>query len=161
MLLKNLLPYTFFDWCESTPLGDAVKQAMWSFAIVETVHIVALAVLMGSMVVIDLRFLGGGLKRMPTVEVAGLLRPWFWAACFVMVASGVCLFLAEAVRLSGSAPFAYKMALVLVAVAVHLTIHRRAIASATDGAALGRAAAGLSLTCWLGIALAGRAIAFL
>jgi len=161
MLLKNLLPYAFFDWCESTPLGDAVKQAMWSFAIVETVHIMALAVLLGTMVVIDLRLLGVGLKRMPTAELARLLSPWFWGSFFVMVVSGSCLFMAEAIHLSTSGPFTYKMTFVLIAVAVHLTIHRRVIASGVDGAVLGKFAAGLSLTCWLGVALAGRAIAFL
>ena len=125
MLLKYLLPFAFFDWCESTALGGAVKGAMWSFAIVETVHIMALAVLLGTMVVIDLRLLGVGLKRMPTAELARLLSPWFWASFFVMVVSGVCLFLAEAIHLSASAPFAYKMAFVVIAVTVHLTVHRR------------------------------------
>ena len=78
MVLIKILPYSFFDWCESMPLGAWLKQAMWGFAIVETVHIMALAVLLGTMVVVDLRLLGLGLKRMPTEELDRLLRPWFW-----------------------------------------------------------------------------------
>jgi uncharacterized protein DUF6644 len=161
MSLSKILPYSFFDWCESTPLGDWLKQAMWGFAIIETIHIMALAVLLGTMVVVDLRLLGLGLKRMPAEELDRLLSPWFWTSFFTMIVSGLCLFTGEAVRLGTSGPFAYKMALVLLAVTVHLTIHRRAIARGVHGAALGKAAAYLSLICWLGIALAGRAIAFL
>jgi hypothetical protein len=161
MSLSKILPYSFFDWCEGTPLGYWLKQAMWGFAIIETIHIMALAVLLGTMVVVDLRLLGLGLKRMPTEELDRLLSPWFWTSFFTMIVSGLCLFTGEAVRLGTSAPFAYKMAFVLLAVTVHLTIHRRAIAQGVDGAALGKAAAYLSLICWLGIALAGRAIAFL
>jgi hypothetical protein len=161
MELLRVLPYSFFDWCEATPLGLWLKQAMWGFATVETIHIMALAVLLGTMVVVDLRLLGIGLKQMPTAELSGLLAPWFWTSLVTMLVSGICLFSGEAVRLSKSGPFAYKMIFLLLAVLVHLTIHRKAIASGLDGAALGKAAASLSLICWLGIALAGRAIAFL
>ena len=161
MTLSRILPYSFFDWCEGSALGFWLKQAMWGFATIETVHIMALAVLLGSMVVVDLRLLGLGLKRMPTAELAGLLAPWFWTSLVTMIVSGTCLFVGEAVRLSTSGPFAYKMLFLLLAVIVHLSIHRKAIASGLDGAALGKAAASLSLMCWLGIALAGRAIAFL
>jgi hypothetical protein len=161
MVLIKILPYSFFDWCEGMPLGAWLKQAMWGFAIVETIHIMALAVLLGTMVVVDLRLLGLGLKRMPTEELDRLLSPWFWTSFLTMVVSGVCLFSGEAVRLSKSEPFAYKMAFVLIAIAVHLTIHKKVIARGVDGAALGKIAACVSLICWLGIALAGRAIAFL
>jgi hypothetical protein len=161
MVLLKILPYSFFNWCENMPLGNWVKQTMWGFAIIETIHIMALAVLLGTMVVVDLRLLGLGLKRMPTEELDHLLSPWFWASFFTMIVSGLCLFSGEAVRLSKSGPFAYKMAFVLLAVVVHLTIHKTVIARGLDGAALGKVAAYLSLICWLGIALAGRAIAFL
>lgn len=161
MLLSKILPYSFFDWCESTALGYWVKQTMWGFAIIETIHIMALAVLLGTMVVVDLRLLGFGLIKMKTGELDRLLKPWFWTSFFTMIVSGLCLFSGEAIRLGKSAPFAYKMLFVLLAVGVHLTIHKKAIARGVDGASLGKAAAYLSLVCWLGIALAGRAIAFL
>lgn len=161
MTLLSFLPYSFFDWCEATPLGLWLKQAMWGFASIETVHIMALAVLLGAMAVVDLRLLGLGLKRLPAAELSGLLAPWFWTSLVTMIVSGSCLFVGEAVRLSTSGPFTFKMLFLLMAVIVHLTIHRKAVASGLDGAALGKAAAALSLICWLGIALAGRAIAFL
>jgi hypothetical protein len=161
MVLLKILPYSFFDWCETMPLGAWLKQSMWGFAIVETIHIMALAVLLGTMMVVDLRLLGLGLKRMPAEELERLLRPWFWGSFLTMIVSGSFLFSAEAVRLSKSGPFAYKMVFVLIAVMVQVTIHKNVIARGVDGAALGKIAACVSLICWLGIALAGRAIAFL
>ena len=161
MHLLNVLPTSFFEWCENMPPGLWVRQATWGFAVIETLHIMALAVLLGSMLIIDLRLMGLGMTRHPAAELAGLLSPWFWASFFTMVATGICLFASEAVRLSGSGPFMYKMMFLLLAVGVHITIHRKAIANGVEGAALGKAAGWLSLICWLGIALAGRAIAFL
>jgi len=143
------------------PPGLWIRDATWGFAVIETLHIMALAVLLGSMLIVDLRLMGLGMTRQPVAELAGLLIPWFWASFFTMIATGICLFASEAVRLSQSGPFAYKMMFLFVAIAVHLTIHRKAIANGVEGAALGKAAAWLSMFCWLGIALAGRAIAFL
>lgn len=143
------------------PPGLWIRDATWGFAVIETLHIMALAVLLGSMLIVDLRLMGLGMTRQPVAELAGLLIPWFWASFFTMIATGICLFASEAVRLSQSGPFAYKMVFLFVAVAVHLTLHRKAIANGVEGAALGKAAAWLSMFCWLGIALAGRAIAFL
>ena len=159
MILLHILPYSFFDWCEATPIGFWLKQAMWGFATIETIHIMALAVLLGTMVVIDLRLLNLGLRQMPVRELSTILAPWFWASLAVMVISGLCLFLGEAVRLAKSGPFAYKMLFLFIAIVVHSTIHRRAVAG--NGANIAKFAAYLSLACWLGIALAGRAIAFL
>ena len=160
-MLLTFLPYGFFLWCENTGLGAWLKGTTWGFAVIETVHIMALAVLLGAMLVIDLRLMGLGLKRQSTMELAGLLKPWFWGSFLTMVASGICLFVSEAVRLSKSGPFAYKMLFLALAVTIYLTIHRTAIARGGEGAALGKTAAWLSLFSWLGIALAGRAIAFL
>lgn len=159
MMLLHILPYSFFDWCEATPIGFWLKQAMWGFATIETIHIMALAVLLGTMVVIDLRLLDLGLRQMPVAELSSILTPWFWSSLAVMVASGACLFLGEAVRLAKSGPFAYKMLFLLIAILVHITIHRRAVAGRSANFA--KVAACVSLACWLGIALAGRAIAFL
>jgi hypothetical protein len=70
--------------------------------------------------------------------------------------------MSEAVKLSNSSPFFYKMIFLCCAVILHFTLHRKAISSGTTrGSGLGKLAACLSLLCWLGVALAGRAIAFL
>ena len=80
----------------------------------------------------------------------------------MMIATGIPLFMSEAEKLSKSSPFFYKMIFLSCAITLHFTLHRKATApTAKPGSGLGKLAACLSLICWLGVALAGRAIAFL
>jgi uncharacterized membrane protein len=118
--------------------------------------------LIGTLVIVDLRLLGLGMRRQSVAQVASYFAPWTLVGVALMVITGVPLFMSEAVRLSKSSPFLFKMIFLFCAVTLHFTLHRKAIASSTGhGSALGRLAATLSLMCWLGVALAGRAIAFL
>ena len=69
--------------------------------------------------------------------------------------------LSEAVRLSFTGPFLFKMILLSLALVIHFTIRRRAIRlGAKEGTGFGKLAAYLSLVSWLSVALAGRAIAY-
>ena len=157
-----LIPYSFFEWCESTLLGHWIAQSKYLFAIFETLHIMALAVLLGSMLVVDMNLLGLGRQWTSPGELTKALGPWTWSSLAVMVSTGVPLLLSEATRMSRSAPFYYKMLFLLLAIAGHITIHRRAVGSRSDESMwLGKLAACVSLICWFGVALAGRAIAFL
>ena len=122
----------------------------------------ALGMLIGTLVIVDLRLLGFGMRRQSVPQLAGFLAPWTLVGVASMIVTGVPLFMSEAVKLSRSTPFFYKMVFLVCAVTLHFTLHRKAIASSTrQGSALGTLAACLSLFCWLGVALAGRAIAFL
>ena len=161
MNLLEILPTSFFRWWENMPVGHYIRGTTWVFAIVETVHIMALAVLLGTRVVVDLRLMGLGMKKQSTAELSEILRPWFWTSLVTMIVTGVCLFASEAVRLSHSEPFAFKMIFLLLAITVHMTIHRKVISNGVEGAPLDKVVAGLSLLCWFAIALAGRAIPFL
>ena len=79
-----------------------------------------------------------------------------------IVVTGTIMFDSEAVKLSQSGPFFFKMIFLFLAVLFHLTIHRRVTSSdAIEGTGTAKVAASLSLVCWLSVALAGRAIAFL
>jgi hypothetical protein len=158
----RILPAWFFWRCENTLPGSWFKHAQWFFAIDETFHIMALGMLIGTLVIVDLRLLGFGMRRQSVSQLAGFLGPWTLLGVASMIVTGVPLFMSEAVKLSGSSPFFYKMIFLVCAVTLHFTLHRKAIASSTrPGSGLGRLAACLSLFCWLGVALAGRAIAFL
>jgi uncharacterized protein DUF6644 len=162
MRLAALIPASFFQSCESTWIGHTIKETQWSFAVIETVHIIGIGVLLGSVFVIDLRMLGLGMKRQTAIRITRELRPWIWCALIVMVCTGIPLFLSEAVKLSTSAPFFWKMVLFSVALLLHFTLHSKAVSrNPADGTWLARTAACLSLLSWLGVALAGRAIAFL
>jgi hypothetical protein len=158
----RILPNWFFVLCESSWPGSWFKHAQWFFAIDETFHILALGMLIGTLVIVDLRLLGFGMKRQSVAQIAGFLAPWTLFGVASMIITGVPLFMSEAVKLSRSSPFFYKMIFLFCAIILHFTLHRKATApSARQGSGLGKLAASLSLICWLGVALAGRAIAFL
>jgi hypothetical protein len=158
----RIIPAWFFSLCETTLPGSWFKNARWFFAIDETFHIMALGMLIGTLVIVDLRLLGFGMRRQSVLELAKYLAPWTLLGVALMIVTGVPLFMSEAIRLSRSSPFFYKMIFLCCAVSLHFTLHRKAIASsASQGSGLGKLAASLSLICWLGVALAGRAIAFL
>jgi hypothetical protein len=158
----DVVPYHFFVWCEQTNLAVAIKTSTWMFAIIETVHIMTLSILLGTTLVVDLRLLGFGLRRSATPQVAHELEPWTWVTLAITILTGICLFASEALKLSHSGPFFYKMVFFIAAILLHFTIHWKAtMQGARDGAFYGKVAACLSLICWLGVALSGRAIAFL
>ena len=157
MVLTHFIPLAFFKWCETTLIGHAIRQATWGFAVIETFHIMTLAVFLGTIVVIDLRLLGFGLRRRSASKLASELAPWNWTALVLMLLTGIPLFLSEATRLSGSTPFFIKMMFFLLGLLIQVTIFRKAT---RDEGWLGRLTGILSLICWFGVAFAGRAIAF-
>jgi hypothetical protein len=122
----------------------------------------ALGMLIGTLLIVDLRLLGFGMRRQSVAQLARFLAPWTLLGVASMIITGIPMFMSEAIKLSRSSPFFYKMIFLFCAVTLHFTLHRKATAaSARQGSGLGKLAASLSLICWLGVALAGRAIAFL
>jgi hypothetical protein len=122
----------------------------------------ALAVLLGTLIMVDLRLLGFGLIRQSPSYLSQLMAPWTYGSLAVMVITGVSLFVAEANRLSQSGPFAFKMLLLILAVGTHFTVRAHVTRDgATLGSRLPKVVACLSIVFWFGVALAGRAIPFL
>src|SRR5580765_8715404 len=98
----NLLP--FFQWCEATSLGTAIRETTWAFAVIESVHLLALAVIGGAVLVVDLRMLGFGLRRQTVAELARDAQPILAASLMVMLLTGAMLFMSEAVKCYYSTP---------------------------------------------------------
>ena len=177
MHLLNFLPASFFRWCQHTWIARYQADSLWAFAIIETVHILGLTVLLGTLLAMDLRLLGLSMRRYPTEQVAKELHAYFethtdeqvakeltpltLGALGLMVLTGIPMFMYQAIRYSTSMPFFIKMMFLLTAVSLHFTIHRKAILQdVNESSRLGKVSACLSLVCWLGVAFAGRAIAF-
>ena len=161
MNFTRLLPISFFQWFEDTFIANYIHHSKWAFAIAETIHIIGLSILLGSTFLVDLRLLGHGLKRQSVTEISKNLNRWTWAMFGIILLTGIFMFDSEAVRMGKSGPFFFKMMFLLLAIVLHLTIHRKVTAAnAPEGTAMAKVAAYLSLVCWLCVALAGRAIAF-
>src|SRR5262245_50544201 len=99
----------FFMWCETTAFHDAIANSLWAFAVIESVHLLALAAIGGAVLVVDMRMLGMGLKGQSIREVAGSAYPWLVGSLIVMLATGIPLFLSEPTKCYYSYPFWVKM----------------------------------------------------
>lgn len=154
----DLLP--FFEWCEATWIGDAIRGSLWLFPVIEAVHLLGLCLLGGAVLIVDLRMLGVGLRQ-PVAEVARDARPWLVAAVVVMLTTGTALFLSESVKCYYNTAFWVKITTLPVALAFTFLVRNRvARAAAHEATARTRVVALLSLALWFTVAAAGRWIGF-
>lgn len=135
-----------------------MRDSKWGFAVVEMVHLLALAALGGTVLVVNLGILGIGFRKQAPSRVARELAPIFVGSLIAMVLSGTLLVGAEAMKCYYHPAFRLKMVLFAAAVLFHFTIHRSAVGNFSRWS---KVAAVGSLTLWLAVGLAGRAIGFL
>ena len=150
---------------EATGLGRFMREAMWAYPVAETVHIAGLALLFGSIVVVDLRLLGLG-RRLPAATLAAFAVPWSIGGFVVAAASGLLMFTAHAAEFLVQPAFLLKMGLILAA-GVNAAALRagplQALAAAPEALppARVRVAAAASVGLWLGVIACGRLLAYL
>ena len=152
----------FFQSLEASALGTAVRQSLWLFPVIECIHLLALSLLFGTVLAVDLRMLGFGLRSQPSSELARKLQPWMVGALSASIATGIPMLLSEAVKCYYSPPFWYKMTLLALAIIFSFTV-RRNVALAEPGRiapARVRLTARVSLALWFGVGFSGRWIAF-
>jgi uncharacterized protein DUF6644 len=155
-----LLPY--FQWVSETRVSQAIGQSSWAFAVIESVHLLALAAIGGAVLMLDLRLLGLGLRDQPIERVARDAFPWFVGSLIVMLVTGVGLFVSEATKCYYSPPFWVKMGSLLLATTFAFTV-RRKVALAGEGRVRPiwlKVVAVVSLVLWLAVGASGRWIGF-
>jgi hypothetical protein len=166
-----MIPYNWFDkpiyccstfqWIENSGLGEAIRESKWLFPVIESVHLLGLAVIGGAILVVDLRLLGFGLRRQSVRQIARDVQPWLIGSLIVMLISGGMLFTSEAVKCYYHGAFWMKMTSLLLAILFTFTI-RRSVAANPDGVRIGRSrvVAVVSLALWSGVGIGGRWIGF-
>ena len=82
-----LLP--FFQWIQDTPVGLAIRESVWMFPIIEAFHLLALALIGGAVLLVDMRLAGLALRRQPTPQLAKDVEPWLFGSLGVMIATGL------------------------------------------------------------------------
>jgi Family of unknown function (DUF6644) len=155
-----LLP--LFEWLEASAIGEAIRNSLWLFPIIEAFHLVGLTVIGGAILVVDFRLLGLGLRTQPVAKLARDVQPWVIGSLVLMGVSGVPLFLSEAIKCYYSFAFWTKMTAIVFATIFTFTVRRR-VASAPDGSfspASYRAVAMISLALWSTVGWGGRWIGF-
>ena len=152
-------------WLEGLPLSVAILESGWLFPTLETVHVLAIALVIGSIATVDLRLLGLARRDQPAWLVARQALSWTWIAFAFAVISGVLLFSSAAVKYVDNVPLRIKLILLALAGINMLVFHfgaGRAMADWETGRTpLGaRIAGGVSLLFWIGVVAAGRWIGF-
>jgi hypothetical protein len=151
-----------FQAIEASAVGQLIKNSKWAFAAIESIHLLALAVIGGAVLVVDLRLLGLGLRRQPVSEIARDAFPVLVASLIVMIVTGIGLFVSESIKCYYSTPFWVKMTSLSLAILFTFTIRRKV--TMTEEAGLRpiwmKLVALVSLTLWFGVGAGGRWIGF-
>jgi hypothetical protein len=159
--------YEFCVWLDQTPLSQWI-QAHGGTVVpsVQTVHILAIAVVMTSALMIGLRLIGVFGRDQPLDRVAARFLPLVWWPLPVLLATGVIMIIGEPARSLRNAVFQLKMTLLIAAMIVTLIMQaqmRRDPAFADQSRAprsATRLTAIVSLVLWVGIIFCGRWIAY-
>jgi hypothetical protein len=143
---------------EASALGQTIRESTWLFPAIESTHLLALALLGGSILIMSLSVLGWGLKT-PVAELYKSAHRYMNAAVIVLVITGVLLGISEPVKLYGRQAFWVKMislaiALLLTYLAFNPLVRRGASGFSVRGITL------LTMGAWLMVAMAGRWIGF-
>jgi uncharacterized protein DUF6644 len=140
-------------------MAEFIKQS-WLFPVIQSIHIIGLTILVGTIALVDLRLLGITMRRHEIPNLASALASWTSGGLLTVIVTGPVLFGADIARYLNNPAFLFKMALLAVALAGHFTLHRSAVRKdATPVPARQKAIAVLSLILWSAVVLAGRAIA--
>jgi hypothetical protein len=146
-------------WLGDSQLAILLRGSFWLYPIVNSAHILGIALLVGGIVPLDLRLLGLW-RRVPLAQLAAVLVPSAGAGVLLVVVTGPAMFLVQPQDYAGNPYFQVKLPVVAAAIANALLLRR--VRGWRDGAGAGRlrAAAVLSIGLWLAAIFCGRMIAF-
>jgi hypothetical protein len=142
-----------------------IRESDWLFPTIETVHVFALVLVVGTIMTVDLRLLGFANKERPYSQVASEMLPWTWAAFGIAALAGMLMFSSKALTYYSNIPFRLKMVCLLLAginMAMFHWLGTRHVEAWDRGRPprSAKLAGGASLLLWTTIVAAGRWIGF-
>jgi len=154
---------------EASGLGRAMREWLWLYPGIETVHIVGIGLLFGSIAVLDIRLLGFS-RSIPAKRLAAHVLPWTAASFLLIIPSGLMMFTAHASEFIDSPVFVLKMCLIMAAgvnaAVFHAVVFRTADVWDSDEMRKlppppsARLSAALSLLIWIAVIACGRLLAY-
>ena len=152
-------------WLHATGPAAFVRESVWAYPALETLHVIGLGLVFGSILAYDLRLLGWH-RDLPLSRLGRHLLPWVWTGFALNLMSGVLLFLSDAVEFAENTSFRIKMLLLALAGLNALWFQTRIARTMpawdrdADAPGAAKAAALLSVALWLSIVTAGRLMAY-
>ena len=151
---------------EASRLASTIRDSLLLFPLLESTHVIGLALVFGTIAVIDLRLLGAASSERPFRLMASDILRWTWAAFAVTALTGSLMFITNASVYYHNFYFRSKMLLLVLAgvnmasfeLSLGRSVHRWD--KAPSAPPMGRAVAVLSLAIWISVIFAGRLIGF-
>ena len=140
-------------------IGEYIRGSTWLFPVIESFHLIGLAVLGGSVVIGDFRLMGFILKREKIGYVIKQTRVWFKCGFFILVSTGIPLFLSEAVKCFYSRAFWIKMICLVIGIAFTFLVRNPLVLKGYDGKLISLLGFS-SFFIWTVVAASGRWIGF-
>lgn len=150
----------FSDWLAATGLSQLIQTTPSAIPSLQTLHILALAVLFAAALVVALRFFGRGLAAEPLHALARRFVRIIWLLIVALALTGALLIIAEPHRTLGNAMFYAKMTMLLLAIILTAWLAAVARREHERVSALHQAGAAVTILLWVGIMFAGRLIAY-
>ena len=151
----------FWSWVQGLPLSEYIGFTWW-FPFLESIHVLAIAFVVGSILTVDLRLVGVTALRYAVSRMTKELIPWTWGAFVVAVVTGTGLFMTRASAYVENPAFQIKFVLLILA-CVNMAFFQfrtfRSVRGWDTSATIpldARIAGAASLILWSGVVLAGR-----
>ena len=112
------------QWLDSTRFNAALRQSNWAFPTLDTIHTLGIVLVAGTIMLVDFRLLGLGLRSVPVAQMVARIVPATLGGFGLMLVSGGLLFSSEAVKMYHSPAFRIKMILLALAGLNALIFHR-------------------------------------
>jgi hypothetical protein len=153
----------FLEWLQGTALAIAIAED-W-FPLVESLHVIAIALVAGTIFIVDSRLIGLTSLRLPFTHVSDSLLPWTWGAFAGSVVTGTLMFIGNASGYYDNTPFRVKMLLLVLAglnmLFFQMVTFRGVATWDSDRPPFSARVAGMvSISLWCGIVGFGRWIGF-
>jgi hypothetical protein len=161
-----LTPADLISYLENSTLADNIRENDVLFPLIESVHVLAICLVVGSILVVDLRLLGLAYVHRSVSAVTRGILPLTWCAFIVAVASGGLMFISNATKYLGNGFFLAKLVLIGAAGLNMLIFH--VISARNQGQwendkrppLAARLAGGVSILIWIAVVACGRWIGF-
>jgi len=156
--------FAVFQWLERTSLSVSINESLWAFAVVEAVHLLALAVIGGAVLAVDLRLLGVAFQKQRVADIARVMQPWLIWSLVGMLVTGFVLFLSLAAsKYYVHDYFWVKMYFLAAAMVFSFTVRQRVIMGddVRANSGIAKVVALVSILLWSGVGFAGKAIGYI